>query len=339
MTTSSRAVVLAFVIGICLAVAYILRSALLLIYVSLVFAVILTPAVDAVMRVRIRGWSPGRGLAVMVIILGAVMALVGFFAIALPPIISDFQTLAQDLPQKIEYWRGRVQELPFGVGKQLNLENLQKYLGAIIGGASGIIAGAFGVLSTLVTALLLTAYFILDGQRVFAWAMSLFPEDRRARLEPALVRAAAGMRKWLVGQAILMLILGSASAIVFGFLRIRYFYVLAVLAGVGNIIPLLGPIITVGLAALVAAIDSWAKLIGVLIFYLIYQQVENAYLTPKIMEAQLEIASTAILVALIIGAELAGTAGALVAVPTAVLVSAMLDEYVVRSRTAVPKET
>jgi predicted PurR-regulated permease PerM len=69
--------------------------------------------------------------------------------------------------------------------------------------------------------------------------MSLFPDDRRKRLEPALTHAAAGMRKWLVGQAILMLILGSASAIVFGFLRIRYFYVLAVLAVVGNIIPLL----------------------------------------------------------------------------------------------------
>jgi predicted PurR-regulated permease PerM len=94
-------------------------------------------------------------------------------------------------------------------------------------------------------------------------------------------------------------------------------------------------VITVGLAALVAAIDSWGKLLGVLIFYLVYQQVENAYLTPKIMESQLEIASSAILVALIIGAELAGTAGALVAVPTAVLISALLDEYVVRSRAEV----
>lgn len=332
MTNSSRAVVLAFIIAVSLYVAYILRQPLMLIYVSVVFAVVLTPAVNAVMRLRIRGWSPGRGSAVMIIIGGAVLALIGFFALALPPIISDFEALAADLPKKIAGWREWVQGLPYGIGTQLKFENFEKYVGSVVGGASGLIASTFSILSTLITALLLTAYFILDGDRVFRWSMDLLSDSSRERLEPALIRAAGGMRKWLVGQGMLMLILGSSSAIVFGILRVRYFYVLAVLTGVGNIVPLLGPIITVGIAALVAAVDSWGKLLGVLIFYLVYQQVENAYLTPKIMEAQVEMSSVAILIALIIGGELAGVAGALVAVPTAVLVSALVEEYIVRKR-------
>ncbi len=332
MTNASRSVILAFVIALGLWLAYQLRSSLLLIYVSVVFAVVLSPAVDAVMRLRIRTWSPNRGLAVLIIICIALLALMLFFAVAVPPIVADVQELAKELPNKFDYWRGRIQNLPFGLGTQLKLENLEKYLGAIVGGATGIIAGTFGILATLVTALLLTAYFILDGEHVFHWSMSLFPDDTRSRLEPALCRAAQGMRKWLIGQAMLMLILGSASAIVFGLLRVRYFYVLAVLTGVGNIVPLLGPVVTVGLSALVAAIDSWGKLLGVVIFYAIYQQVENAYLTPKIMQAQLDISSIAILVALILGGEAAGAVGALVAVPTAVLVSVLLDEYVVQRR-------
>jgi predicted PurR-regulated permease PerM len=115
---------------------------------------------------------------------------------------------------------------------------------------------------------------------------------------------------------------------VFGLLGVRYFYLLAVFAGLANIIPLLGPILTVVFAGLVAALDSWGKLIGVLIFYFVYQQVENALLTPRIMKSQVRLSSTAVLAGLLIGGELAGIPGALVAVPSTVLVTALVREYV-----------
>jgi predicted PurR-regulated permease PerM len=138
------------------------------------------------------------------------------------------------------------------------------------------------------------------------------------------------MRKWMIGQALLMLIIGSASAVALGFMRVRYFILLAAIAGLANIIPFLGAILTVILASLAAAMDSTLKVLGVLIFYFVYMQVENAYLTPRIMESQVGLSSTAVLVALLIGDEFAGVAGALVAVPTAVLVSVLLNEYVVK---------
>jgi predicted PurR-regulated permease PerM len=80
-------------------------------------------------------------------------------------------------------------------------------------------------------------------------------------------------------------------------------------------------------AGTVAALDSWTKVLGVLIFYAVYQQVENAYLTPKIMRATVGLPGVAVIVALTIGGELAGLLGAIVAVPTAALVATVVNEY------------
>jgi predicted PurR-regulated permease PerM len=70
------------------------------------------------------------------------------------------------------------------------------------------------------------------------------------------------MQRWLYGQMLLMLILGSSSALVFGLLGVRYFYAFAVFAGVANFVPILGPIATVVVAGVVAALDSWMKVLG-----------------------------------------------------------------------------
>src|SRR5438067_2477049 len=136
-----------------------------------------------------------------------------------------------------------------------------------------------------------------------------------------LRRARDRVRHWLLGQGTLMLILGLSSALVFGLLRVKYFYALAVFAGLANIVPILGPIVSVTLAGTAAAFDSWSKLVGVLVFFLVYQQVENAFLTPRVMKSTLDLPPLAVVVALAIGGTLAGLVGALVAVPTAAIVA------------------
>jgi predicted PurR-regulated permease PerM len=81
-------------------------------------------------------------------------------------------------------------------------------------------------------------------------------------------------------------------------------------------------------AGVVAALDSWMKVLGVVIFYVIYQQVENAYLSPTIMKAKVGLPGIAVIVALAIGGALAGITGALVSVPTAAIIATLLNEYV-----------
>jgi predicted PurR-regulated permease PerM len=131
-----------------------------------------------------------------------------------------------------------------------------------------------------------------------------------------------------------MLILGVVSTVVYVLLQIRYAYALGVLTGLLNIIPVVGAAACICLALLVAAIDSWGRVAGVAVFYVIWLQVENSYLIPRIMKNRVGLPGLVILVALLLGSALAGVLGAMVAVPTAVLVAVLLDEYVVKKAAA-----
>lgn len=137
------------------------------------------------------------------------------------------------------------------------------------------------------------------------------------------------MGKWLLGQGSLMLILGITSTIVYLSLHVRYAYALGALTGLLNVIPVIGAAVCIALALLVAAVDSWGRVIGVAVFYMIYLQVENSFLVPRIMRNRVGLPGLAVLVALLLGSALAGVVGAMVSVPTAVLVTELVDEYLV----------
>jgi predicted PurR-regulated permease PerM len=172
---------------------------------------------------------------------------------------------------------------------------------------------------------------MLEGNIAYQWFMSLFAVEKRLRLAVTLEKAEIRMSRWLLGQGLLMLILGVCSTIVFGFLHVRYFVLLGVLMGLMNIIPIAGGVITILVAGAVAAIDGWTKMAGVFLFYLIYVNVENAFLTPRIMRSSVNLMGLAVLIALIAGTDLAGIPGALVAVPTAALIAVLMDEYLVQN--------
>jgi predicted PurR-regulated permease PerM len=131
-----------------------------------------------------------------------------------------------------------------------------------------------------------------------------------------------------------MLARGLASFAAFGILRVKYFYSLSVLTGLANIVPVIGPLVTIILSSGVAAIDSTAKLVGVLIFYAVYTQFESAYLRVRVQQNTVNLPPLAVLIALLIGSALAGVLGALISVPTVALRSVLIDEYLVHEDAA-----
>jgi predicted PurR-regulated permease PerM len=310
---------------------YIVRTALLLIFVSIVFAIIFSPWVAWIQRWRVHHWSPGRGAAILILLATILVAITIFLSFAVPPIVNNAQQMTRDLPQNLQSLQQSMRQLPFGhaIADRVNENRIQHWIEADIQQALGAAQGVISGLMSLLTMALLAAYFMLDGGRAFAWAMSMVPDHARTRLASTLESGADRMQRWLYGQLILMLILGSCSAVVFGLLGVRYFYALAVFAGLANFVPILGPIATVLIAGITAALDSWTKVLGVLIFYLVYQQVENAYLTPRIMREAVDLPGIAVIVALSLGGALAGLLGAIVAVPTAALLATILREYLV----------
>lgn len=319
-----------FAVLLALWTAYTVRDVLMLIYVSALFAVVLSPAIGVIQKIKINGWRAGRGFAIMFLIL--MLALLGTLLIvfAFPPVYRDARQFAIDWPGHMSALTQELQHLPFG--SKINTFELQRLAREIVGGAGGLFLNLAGGIFGVFTAVILTAYFIIDGEMAFAWAVSLFPADQQQRLSTTLLRAEKRMRNWLTGQAIMMTAMGLCSLAVYYALGVRYFYLLALFAGTADIIPIAGPVSALILASTVAALDSPQKVLGVIIFHAVYAQFEAGFLSPRIMRSTLKLSPVAVIIALSLGGSLAGVMGALVSVPTAALVMVLADEYLVKKK-------
>lgn len=325
---------IAFAFGLALVcyLAWLLRAVLLLLYVSALAAVVLTPVVRATSRFRAGRWRPFKGRAILILLLAVAGALTAFGFLAFPPVIRDLHEFAREMPTRLPTFLDKLKRIPFA--DQLNTDAVTEKVQDWISNAATYLLLSIknwaGAVFSIAMGLILTVYFILEGDIAYRWALSFLPPESRARLDAALQRSEARMGQWLLGQGSLMLILGLASTIVYVSLHVRYAYALGVLTGLLNIIPVAGAAVSIALALLVASIDSWGRVLGIAIFYVVWIQVENSFLVPRIMGTRVGLPGLSILVALLIGSELGGVLGAIVSVPTAVLVSVLVDEYLVR---------
>ncbi len=323
-----------FAAGVLLALyaAWQVRRELVIIYVSALFAVVLMPVLRSIMKLRIGKWNPGRGAAIFILFVVIGVCILTFTLVAMPPVIHDLREFTKEMPTRGPQLLARIRRLPFS--DRIDVASLNSKLQDI---ASNFVAYVFysirdwaQTLFDTIIGVILTVYFMLEGDKAYLWLLSFIPIHKRQRLDSTMARAEARMGKWLLGQGALMLILGVSSTIVFLLLHVRYAYALGVLMGLFNIIPVVGALISVILVVLVAAIDSWGRVAGVLIFYAIYAQLETSYLTPRIMKTSVDLAGLAVIIALLLGSALAGVVGAMVSIPTAVLVAVLLDEYAVQ---------
>jgi len=326
-------IVFAFGLALALYVAWIIRDALVLLYVSALLAVVISPAVRATAELHFGRWRPFRGSAAILFLLLALAALLaGFCSLAFPPVIRDLQGFSGEMPTRVPALLDKLQQIPFV--DRIDTDDIIAKLQSSATQAAGYVLTSAknwaGAIARIVLGFVLTLYFVLEGETAYQWGLSFFPKRRRDRLDTVLQRASVRMGKWLLGQATLMLILGATSTVVFASLHLRYAYALGLLTGLLNIIPVLGVTISLILALLVAAIDSWGRVLGVAIFFLVYVPLENYFLVPHIMKNRLNLPALGIFVTLLLGSALAGIPGAVVAIPTAVLAAELLDEYLVQ---------
>jgi predicted PurR-regulated permease PerM len=324
-------IVFAFALVLACALAWVVREVLMLLYVSALFAAVLTPVVRSTSRLRIGRWRPFKGYAVLFLLLAIAGAVTAFGFLALPPVVRDMHQFARDLPTRLPAMLDQLRRIPFA--ENLDTGEIRSRLQDFASNAATYLFLSIrdwaGTVLDVAMGFILTVYFILEGDHAYAWFLSLIPPENRDRLDGALRRAKVRMDKWLLGQGSLMLILGMLSTAVYLMLGLRYAVALGVMTGLLNIIPVVGAAICVSLALMVAAIDSWGRVLGVAIFYVVYLNIENSFLTPRIMRNSVGLPGLAILVALLLGSAVGGVPGALVSVPTAVLVAVLADEYLV----------
>jgi predicted PurR-regulated permease PerM len=316
---------------------YLARQALLLIYVSGLLTVGFSPVVRILERQRLVSVGSRRiprWLAILVIYLAILTVLTGIGFVVLPPAIvqgREFATHLPDLIRQVQEGIVRRGLLPARVSMSDIVQQgpaPTDVVGAVINGFWGVVGGIFG----LVTILILTFYLLVEADALFAAFVQIFPARRRVQVRDLSAEITRKVSGWLAGQLILAAIIGTTTAVVLGLLGLPYFYVLAVIAGVGELIPYVGPIVSAIPGIAVAASSSWQLATGVAVFYLAQQQLEGNVLVPKLMEQHVGLSAAAVIVALLIGHALLGIPGAILAVPTAAILQALFQELVAPER-------
>jgi predicted PurR-regulated permease PerM len=319
--------------------AYLVRDILLLIYISGVLAVGFSPIVRLIQRQKMLPVGTRRfprWVAILVLYLVILGGLTGIGFMIFPPLADQAQQLWAALPGMLERgqgfliskgilrgpieWRELVKQAPAGGGTEA--------VGTVFGAVLGVLGGLFG----LFTILILTFYLLVESDALHNTFLRLFPRSSRDRVADASREITVKVSAWLGGQLLLGTIIGITSAIGLWLLGIPYFYVLALISAIGELIPVVGPILAAIPAIAVASTVSLQKVLLVIVFFIVQQQFENHVLVPKVMERQVGISPVTVILALLIGGKLLGILGAILAVPTAAILQVVISEVMSQER-------
>ena len=326
--------------------AFLVRGVLLLIYVSILLAVGFSPIVRLIERQRLLPIGPRRfprWLAILVLYLFIIGTIIGIGFLVFPPLIRQARDLWDTLPAMFERaqqwliakgllsehltWRQAVEKADVSGGGG------ERAVGTVVTAVTGVAGGLFG----LFTILVLTFYFLVEAGRLRESLLQFFARRNRARVDAAIRDITLKVSAWLGGQLMLGLTIGVSSAIALWLLDIPFFYVLALISGIGEMIPVVGPILAAIPAVAVAATVSFNKVLLVILFFVVQQQFENHVLVPKLMERQVGVSAVTVIIALLIGGTLLGIPGAILAVPTAAILQVLFSEWML-SREDTPPE-
>lgn len=315
--------------------AFLVRGVLLLLYISALLAIGFSPIVRIIERQHLLPIGTRRfprWLAILILYLAILGALASVASLVFPPLFRQAEQLWTALPDMFD----RAQDVLIGKGilrERLTWQQaVERAPGA--GGSQAVgrtvlsaVVGLVGGIAGLITILILTFYFLVEAKALASTLLRLFPKSDRPRVD-AIVRAiATKVTAWLTGQLLLATIIGSTSALGLWALGIPFFYVLALISAVGELIPVVGPILSAIPAVGIAATLSLKKVLLVIAFFVVQQQIENHVLVPKVMQRQVGVSPVAVIVALLIGGNLLGIAGAILAVPTVAILQVLFSEW------------
>jgi len=313
--------------------AYLVRSVLLLLYVSGLFAIGFSPIVRLIERQKLLpviGTRFPRWLAILVLYLVIIGALVGVGMLVFPPLVEQSQQLWAVKDEMFERAQQFLRERGLLTRHFTFREAVERAPGAgggeavttVLGAVVGVVGGIFGFL----TILIVTFYILVEADRLRDTMLHLFPRAERPRVAAASREIVSKVSAWLGGQLMLAAVIGVTSAVGLWLMGIPFFYVLALISAIGEMIPIVGPILAAIPAIAVAATVSFEKVILVVIFFVIQQQLENHVLVPKVMSRQVGVSAVTVIVALLIGGKLLGIPGAILAVPTAAILQVIYNQ-------------
>jgi predicted PurR-regulated permease PerM len=288
---------------------------------------------------EVRWGRPGRRLsrtwAILLIFLFVFVLITAVTALVVTPVVIEAQGFLENLPdhlQRLEAtatgWKARYPWLPDFSDLVRRLPNELSRLSRYYAPAAGVALRVFGGLATVVTVVFLAFYMLVEGPKVKAGFLALFPKTRRDGVADVLERIGAKFGGWVRGQLLLGLIIGVAAGIGVIIIGLPFPLLLAFFAGTTELIPMVGPILGAIPAVFLALFQPTWKLIFVIAWYALIQQTESNFVVPRVMRSAVGLSPLLTIIALIIGAKLLGAIGALLAVPVAAALQVVVSELI-----------
>ena len=333
------------VLGIILAVAatlqllWMAKQVLTWILIALFLALALDPAVEFLVKRGIRRRALAIGTTYLLLFIGVAGLGVSFIP-TLVGEVNDFVDAVPGFVEDLTEGRGRLGFLQTDYQIVDRVEEIVQSteISRILGFSGTAIAVTKGVVTAIVatiTILVLTFFMLLEGPRWVERFFALLPEDRRPRWERIGREIYATVGGFVAGALTIALLAGVTSAILLSILGVSYAFALALMVSLLDLIPLAGATIAAVLVSTVAFLDSGLTIgLVVLGWFIVYQQIENHVLYPLVYSKTVALSPLAILIAVLIGASLAGVLGAIAAIPIAGTLQVLLLEWMHMRREA-----
>jgi predicted PurR-regulated permease PerM len=310
-----------------------LSAVFVLVVVSLFLALSLDPLVQALQR---RG-LPRRG-AVAIVLLVVVGACAGFVSLVSQPLVEQGSALVKATPDLLERLRtskvvsdldreyGVIARVSTSIEERLSTgDNVSRLFGGVFGAGKALVSGVFSTFTVLV----LTLYFLASLHSMADAIYHLVPASRRERVRligDEIIRRIGG---YVAGQLGVATVNGLCTFLMVTILDLPYAVVLAITVGILGLIPMIGALLGACVVLVVALFQSWQLAVGVAIYYVIYQQIENYVVMPRIMSKTVAVPGSVAVIAALAGGAMFGVLGALVSIPLAAAILLIIQEVVV----------
>jgi predicted PurR-regulated permease PerM len=310
-----------------LASLYVLRNLLVQFAIAVFIAVSLDPAVRWMIKHRVR-----RPYAVAIIFTALAAAVVGLVWAFVPAMTSQAGSLISDFPGFVQSLRERspsLARLEDGLNLGPRVDALARELpGRLAGEAVGFGRQFLGALVSILLVVVLTIYLMLDLPRLRRGLVRLFPKRHRVRVGEVVNLVIDKVGSYMIGNLVISFIAGVTAFVAFILLDVPFALPLALLVAVTDLIPLIGATIgaVVSVVVAVATVDIWPNAVLLAIFFVVYQQLENYLVAPRVLRNSVDMPSIAVLVAALVGASVLGLVGALMAIPIAAVIKVLAAE-------------
>lgn len=310
---SHKTVIFIAVFILAIWIIYLIRDLLIILFVSVILMSALSPLVGLLTRIKVP-----KSLSIAIVYLLIIAVVSSLLAIVLPPLVDETRRLLLTIPPYLDQFLDKI-----AIDKSI----LQSQLSSISGSAFSITLSIFDNLLAIIFLLVLTFYLLLERESLEDRLATLFV-GREEMVRKLLVQIEEKLGSWLRGQLFLSLVIGLLTYIGLLILGVPYALPLAVVAGVLEVVPVIGPIISAIPSVLIALTISPVLSIGVAVMYFAIQQLENHLIVPQVMKRAVGLNPLMVILAIAIGGRLLGIAGALLAVPLAVVIQIIAAEVI-----------